>query len=253
LLDPPPAVLGIGEAHAQQGTESVEPTTQRFMRELLPLLAGRASDIVIELMLPNRRCAAETKQAASEQKVVTQHQAKSDQSDYVELGARAKALGVRPHALEPTCDDLSRIAGAGPDAVTVSLDVVTRLMTETLSKLAAVNAVARDPRMVVAYGGLMHNDLEPRSETARWSFGPALGERTNARYTELDLVVREQIRAAPTWQVLPWVRGFESVHTEDAVLLSPGERSFVLVFSHGPEQPPRSGEPTPVAPSASPR
>jgi hypothetical protein len=234
ILEPGPAVLGVGESHAQRGSESVEPSTRRFTRELLPQLAGHASDIVIELMLPNPKCAPESKKARKEQKVVTEHQAKTDQDDYVALGTRAKELGIRPHALEPTCDDLSRIAKAGPDVVTVSLDVVTRLATETLSRLLSANAAAHDARMVVAYGGLMHNDIVPRPERAQWSFGPTMKEKTSDRYTELDLVAPEQIEDSSTWRSLPWVPTFDrDEHPDRAVLLTPSPRSYVLVFPRG--------------------
>lgn len=246
VLYPLPVVLAIGESHAQQGTESVESTTRHFMRELLPELAGRATDLVIELMLPNPKCAPAANKARQEQKVVTEHQAKTDQSDYVELGTRAKALGIAPHALEPTCDDLALIAKAGPDVVTVSLDVVTRLMQETVSKLVAAHVAAKDNRAVVAYGGLMHNDVEPRPETAQWSFGPALRTLTANHYTELDLVSPEQIKDTPTWNALPWVPGFDrDAHVGRTVLLSASAGSYVLVFSRATTMP--------VVPSASPR
>lgn len=254
-LTPAPALLAVGESHAQRGSD-VEPSTRRFARELLPMLAGRATDIVIELMLPNPKCAPDSKRARKEQKVVTVHQAKTDQDDYVALGTRAKALGIRPHALEPTCDDLSRIAKAGPDVVTVSLDVITRLATETLSKLLSANAAAGDARMVVAYGGLMHNDIVPRPERAAWSFGPAMKAETSDRYTELDLVAPEQIEDSPAWRTLPWVPGFDrDAHAGNAVLVSPSARSYVLVF---PRSAPTASaddaiDPTKAVPTASPR
>ncbi len=254
-LIPAPALLAVGESHAQRGSD-VEPSTRRFARDLLPMLAGRATDIVIELMLPNPKCAPDSERAQKEQKVVTEHQAKSDQDDYVALGTRAKALGIRPHALEPTCEDLSRIAKAGPDAVTVSLDVITRLATETLSKLLSANAAAGDARMVVAYGGLMHNDIVPRPERAAWSFGPAMKAKTSDRYTELDLVAPEQIEDSATWRTLPWVPGFDrDAHARNAVLVSPSARSYVLVFPRS-TQTARAGDavdPTTAVPSASPR
>jgi len=255
LLDPLPAVLAIGESHAQSGSV-VEPSVRRFTRDLLPMLAGRASDIVIELMLPNPKCAPDSKKARQEQKVVTEHQAKTDQNDYVALGSRARALGVRPHALEPTCADLSHIAEAGPDVVTVSLDVVTRLATETISRFLSANVAAKDARLVLAYGGLMHNDLAPRPERARWSFGPTMKEKTSDRYIEVDLVAPEQIEDSPTWRSLPWVTGFDrDAHPDRAVLLSPSPRSYVLVFRRSVTSPAPNGsaEPTSSVPSASPR
>jgi len=244
-----PRVLAVGESHPLAGTEEVEPSTRRFMRDMLPLLAGHASDIVIELMLPNPKCAPEGQKARQEQKVVTEHQAKTDQSDYVELGTRAKALGIRPHALEPTCDDLARMANAGADVVTLSLDVVTRLATAALSELCDANAASGDSRTVVAYGGLMHNDVQPAPERAQWTFGPAMMKRTAERYTELDLVAPEQVKDTPTWRSLPWVAGFDrDAHPHEAVLLSPSPHGYVLLFPRGAAAPPTARP----APSASP-
>jgi hypothetical protein len=231
VLGARPQILGIGEAHALRGTEGVEPAVRRFTRELLPLLAGRASDLVVELLLPNPRCERETKAAAREQEAITRNQAPTDQNDYVALANAARALGIRAHALLPTCEDLARIASAGPDAVMFSLDIVTRLIGETLTRLGDASAVAHDTRMLVAYGGAMHNDVEPRPGRAQWSFGPAMQARTNGRYIELDLIVREFIQGSPAWRSLPWVTAFDPTqHVAETLLLSPAETSFVLVF-----------------------
>jgi hypothetical protein len=231
VLQSSPRVLGVGEAHALAGTEKTEPAARRFARDFLPLLSGRASDIVVELLIPNPKCKKATEQAKGQQKVVTERQASTDQNDYVALAERARALGIRAHALEPTCDDLRRIAGAGPDAVTVSLDVVTRLSREALERLYQRNVAENDARLVVAYGGLMHNDSSPRPGREQWSFGPALQKLTGDCYVDVDLVVPEFISDSPAWQSLPWTHIFDpNAHPEAATLLSPGKGSFVLVF-----------------------
>jgi hypothetical protein len=225
-------VVGVGESHALRGTEGVEPATRRFTRDLLPILQGRASDLVIELLLPNPKCEKETKAARAEQKVVTEHQAPTDQNDYVTLGKAAKVLGIRPHALEPNCDDLKRIAAGGEDAVAASLDVITRLVTELADRLTDDNARANDPRAVILYGGALHNDLQPRPGREQWSFGPALQQKTKGRYVELDLVVPEFISSSPAWQSLTWVHGFDpALHPAETSLLEPSPASFVLVFA----------------------
>src|SRR5688572_28492617 len=72
VLQSEPEVLAIGEAHPLRGAESVEPASRRFATALLPLLRPRATDLVIELMLPNPACRKETiASARNEQKVVT--------------------------------------------------------------------------------------------------------------------------------------------------------------------------------------
>jgi hypothetical protein len=226
-----PRALGIGETHALRGTEAVEPATRRFTRDLLPLLAGRATDIVVEVLLPNPKCRTETKAAAKEQKVVTDHQAATDQNDYVALGNAAKALGIRPHALEPTCDDLTRIGKGGADAVATSLDVITRLATELASRLIDANEAAKDARAVVLYGGALHNDVVPRLGRETWSYGPALSARTAGRYVEVDLIVPEFMGDSPAWRSFPWVAAFDpKAHPDETALLSPAPHGFVLVF-----------------------
>jgi hypothetical protein len=231
LLESSPRVLGIGEAHALAGTETIEPATRRFTREFLPLLEGKASDIVVELLIPNAKCKKETAKAREEQKVVTERQATTDQNDYVVLAKEARALGIRAHALEPTCDDLGRIAAAGKDAVAASLDVITRLSRETLERLYQRNLSENDARFVVAYGGAMHNDSSPRSGREQWSFGPALQQVTGGKYVDVDLIVPEFISESPAWKALSWVNVFDAnAHPEATTLLSPSAGSFVLIF-----------------------
>jgi hypothetical protein len=235
VLAEDPVVLAIGEAHALRGTERVESSTRRFTRDLLPMLRGRASDLVVELLLPNPACAPATEGAAKAQRVVTDHQAKTDQNDYVALGNAARALGIRPHALEPTCDDLRRIAGGGDDAIVASLDVVTRLARESLERYAAANRAAHDPRMVVGYGGAMHNDLAPRLGFEKFTFGPVLERGTAGRYVELDLIVSEFVDKTPSWQALPWFAEFApDAHPGRATLFMPSVHSYALIFPRGP-------------------
>ena len=231
ILESSPRILGIGEAHALSGTETIEPATRRFTRDLLPLLRGKASDIVVELLLPNPKCRKETAKAKEEQKVVTDRQSATDQNDYVVLANRARALGIRAHALEPTCDDLARIASAGKDAVAASLDVITRLSQETLERLYRRNMAETDARLVVAYGGAMHNDSSPRPGREQWSFGPALQKLSDDKYVDVDLIVPEFISDSPAWKSLPWVGAFDAnAHPESTTLLAPTAGSFVLIF-----------------------
>lgn len=231
VLEKKPRVLGVGEAHAQRGTEGIEPSVRRFTREILPALQGRAADLVVELLLPNPSCRKEGEAARKEQKVVTEKQTASTQNDYVVLASTARQRGIRAHALSPTCDDLAAIAGAGPDAIAASLDVITRLATVELIRLMKDEQARGGSRLVVAYGGAMHNDLTPREGRGSWSFGPVLRYESEQRYVELDLIVPEFIADTESWRSLPWVAGFDrNVHPESTRLLEPEPGAFVLVF-----------------------
>ena len=227
-----PLVLGVGEAHPLRGTERIEPAVRRFTRDFLPLLRGRASDLVVELLLPNAACETASTHARKQQRVVTEHQATSDQSDFVALGTAARAIGIRAHALEPTCDDLKRISAGGADVVETSLEIVTRLSRDALTRYFEANFLAKDPRMVVGYGGAMHNDVAPRPGREAWSFGPAMTKLTRGRYVELDLIVPEFIEDTTAWRSFPWFSAFDpKAHPHETTLFESSPGAFALVFS----------------------
>ncbi len=222
-----PRVLGVGEAHALTDAR-VPSATLRFTREMLPLLVGVASDLVVEVMLPNPACRKATETVRDAQRVVTKHQAKTDQDEFVALAEAAGRLGITPHPLRPSCDDLARIAAAGPNAVLTSLSIVTRLLTETTEQLLARG----DGRAIVVYGGALHNDAAPDAAVAAWSYGPALEKATAGKYVELDLIVPEFVKDTPAWRALPWFDAFRRApHPDKVTLYRPTRASFALVFA----------------------
>jgi hypothetical protein len=243
-----PRVLAIGESHALAGTEGVESVTRRFAHQLLPWLEGRASALVVELLLPDPRCRAEADTVREEQKVVTKEQSTGNQNEFVELGQRARALGIEPFPLRPSCEELARIAGAGAETVTEMLSTITRLTDATVRRLLTRDEAARRDAIVVAYGGAMHNDLLPRPGREAWSFGPALSQFSGGRYVEVDLIVPEYIKDTEAWRSLPWYSAYDRAkHGSHTVLLNPSERSYVLIFPWGAgvsagEAPAPSGE-----------
>lgn len=223
-----PRVLAIGEAHAQGAGPNLPSSTRRFMETLLPRLSPRATDLVIELWVANGTCGKVEQKVQKQQEAVTAPQAASNQNEFMELGHRAKALGIMPHALVPSCDQYRKIAGAGAadiEEMLIMLKTVTaRDVTELLAK--------RSPeRMVLAYGGAMHNDLVPRPGREAFSFGPELAQATSDRYVELDLIVPEQIKDNETWRALPWYSQYAAAKAESAAyLLTWAPRAYALVF-----------------------
>lgn len=242
VLAKAPVVLGVGEAHAQRGTEGIASATRRFTESFLPLLAPRASDVVVELWAPDPRCMKEVKEVARAQKPVTEAQATTNQDEFVTLGTKAKEAGMTPWLLRPTCDDFAALADAGEDAVSAMLALVKRLTLAKVAELHERSRAAADPKLVVAYGGALHNDLAPPEATRDYSFGPELDRLTGGRYVELDLIVPELVKRTPTWEKLPWFSSFEAERASGRPLDRPmlyqiGDQSFVLVFaagSHGP-------------------
>jgi hypothetical protein len=234
-----PAILAIGEAHAQKGTEAITSATKRFTDSMVSLLENRASDLLVEAWAGDPKCQKEVKQVASAQKPVQQAQAQQNPNEYVALGTRAKALGVQPHLLRPSCDDFASLADAGPDVVTESLGLIKRLTQSDATALFRRNETAKNGKVVVTYGGAMHNDLAPAESLRQYSFGPELSATTAGRYVELDLIVPEYVKATEVWQKLPWYAAFSADPgpKDKPTLYRLAERSFVLVFASSAPRP----------------
>ncbi|WP_437293737.1 hypothetical protein [Sorangium sp. So ce426] len=230
VLESGPRVLAVGEAHAQRGSEGVPSTTRRFTELFLPALAGRASDLIIELWAVDPRCKKEqVARVEAEQRTVTQGQAAQNQDEFLALGHAAKRLGIRPHQLTPSCQEIDAIVRAGPDAVTAMLEMIARLTAADAKALLGREDAAG--KMVIAYGGALHNDVAPRPGRERWSFGPELSAITAGKYVELDLIVREFIKESESWRALPWYPHFDrEKHPDKAVLFNPAPGSYTLIF-----------------------
>ena len=227
-----PLVLGIGEVHAPKGAR-VPSAAKRFAADLLPLLAGRASDLLVELMMPPSGCADAVVAVKHGQEPATSRQAETDQDEYVAMGGRARELGLVPDMLRPTCADLDAIQQAGDDLLDVSLTTIARL-----SGAQALRLVERDARsdadrgkLVVIYGGALHNDLSPPPGSAGWSYAPELDARLAGRYAAFDLVVPEFLGPGENPTALPWWPRYDRARLgQKATLFHTGPQSFAIVF-----------------------
>lgn len=235
VLQTRPKILAIGEAHAQRDKTNIDSTTKRFTEQLLPKLEGRTTDIVVELWVASGACGKVETKVAKQQKQVTEKQASTNTNEFVVMGHAAKRLGIVPYVLRPSCDEYKEIASAGDDAPAKMLTMITRLTVRKLQQLAKAREekpVGPKPMdMLVAYGGLMHNDLQPAPERKQWSFAAELREATGGRYVELDLIVPEFIRDTESWKSLPWYGHFDKdAHPDKTTLIRPNPGSYVLVF-----------------------
>ena len=228
VLETQPLVLGIGEAHAQAASRGIPSSTRRFAEQLLPLLSGKAKHLVIELLVAN--CKAKTvERVAQTQAPVTEHQAKSNQNEFLVLGKYAQQLGIEPQALTPNCAEYESVAAAGPDGVARLLTLIAQKTESAVQALLETPATSGEP--ILTYGGALHNDLSPPPGQESWSFGPELGRATHGRYVELDLIVPEFVKDTETWRKMPWFRAFDREHLSDETLLfRPGASSYVLIF-----------------------
>ena len=191
-----------------------------------------ASDIVLEIWVAEGQCGKKKEAAVAEkQKPVTQGQAKTNQNEYVALGDAAAAKKVKPHILRAPCADYDKILNAKDDAVIVMLEMIARLMNEKVKALLAQRADAGPEKIILTYGGAIHNDIVAREGREKWTFGPDLSQQTQGRYVEVDLVVPEYIKDNESWNALPWVRYFKKdANATKTTLFQPAPGSFVLIF-----------------------
>jgi hypothetical protein len=241
VLASDPLVLAVGETHALRGARAPSAARQ-FAKEILPMLEGRASDLLVELMMPPSGCADASAKARAEQEPITSRQAEGDQGDYVAMGERARTLGIVPDMLRPTCADMEAIGAAGDETVDVSLRTIARLTATQAARLVARDARSSVDRekVVVIYGGALHNDLPPPAGSSlvrpEWSYAPAVDAVAGGRLIALDLIVPEYIGDDATWRSLPWWPHFDRRRQAGKVtLFRTGERSYTLILR--PSQP----------------
>lgn len=227
-----PLVIALGEAHAPKGATAPS-AAKRFTEDLLPALAGRASDLLVELMMPPAGCADAAAEVRKKQEPVTSQHAAADQSEYVQMGDRARALGIVPDLLRPSCADMDAVRAAGDGAIEASLDLIARLSGTQAAALVRRDATSDADRgkAVIVYGGMLHNDLSPPPDRARWSYATRLDDVVSGRLVSIDLVVPEFITGDATWTALPWVAQYDRARLgSKTTLFRTGDRSFVLVF-----------------------
>jgi hypothetical protein len=232
VLKNDPLVLGVGEAHAPKGATAPS-SAKRFTEEMLPLLAGRASDLLLELMMPPAGCTDAAAEVRKKQEPVTSQHAETDQSEYVTMGDRARGLGIVPDMLRPSCTDMDAVRRAGDNVIETSLELIARLCGAQAARLAGRDALSDADRgkTVVVYGGMLHNDLTPPPERAGWSYAPALDARVGGRFVALDLVVPEFIVDDDTWRSFPWYAQYDRARLGGkTTLFRTAERKYVLVF-----------------------
>lgn len=233
-----PLVVGVGEAHAQKGKDGVASSAKHFTDEVLPLLSGRTSDLVVELMAPGRKpdgssCAETTAAVKEQQKVVTERQAPTNQNEYVVMGEAAKKLGIVPDLLRPTCDELAAIEKAGDDMIPLTLETIARLTRVKVERLLERNQKSDADRgkLIFTYGGALHNDLVVPPERASWTYGPALSKLTGGRYVELDLYVADFVEDTDAWKKLPWYPHWSRERLGGKItVFKPSEGSWVIIL-----------------------
>jgi hypothetical protein len=249
-----PSIVAIGESHALRGDDEANTVVAGFSRWLLPLLASRTSEVLLELWAPDARCQTEVKSVARRQQPVGELQSVHAKDAYVALAGLVRSQGIVPSLLEPTCDDFRALADAGSDTVDAMLRLVARLSKERARILAArPRPDSAFPRkFVLLYGGALHNDIDPLPGREAYAFGRDLAEATQGHYVELDLFRPESVGRSPFWKGLRWYEAWSRLQAPSDVwtVFVTGNRSYTVLFPSrpGPTDAEGQGEPKKLSP-----
>lgn len=231
VLKADPQVLAVGEYHETTGAPKVPSALKRFTRELLPGLKGRITSLIVETWMLNGRCGEVEKQAAQAIEKTTERPA-STEDEVTTLMSKSFAMGVKNHTLLITCADYrSMLDDAGELDPEASL-----LLVKSKVEAKAVEVREKDEgglpgKLLVLYGGALHNDLVPLEAYAAFSFGPSLARETAGHYVELDLLVPEYVEADSDLLKEPWFRpALALARRGKTVLIAPHPNVYLLLF-----------------------
>lgn len=152
---------------------------------------------------------------------------------------RARERGVAPHILRLGCDEYQRLLGTSGQLDHIELlAVVTRHLGATATRV--LRHRGRRPssapyrrRLVVLYGGALHNDLYPREELESFSYAAKLQPLVGERYVELDLFVPEYVAGQELVKHEPWYPLVARARPDRVLLVRRGERSYAMILRSG--------------------
>ena len=223
-----PRVLGVGEVHVLQGGPNVRSALARFTADM-DVLKGRATDLVVETWVSDGRCGEEEKQATTQVKQDTERPPEVE-NELTRLLKKGQELKLRPHVLHMTCDHYKSLRGETGE---VDYDKLLQLLGHELGATARKALGPKPGRMVVVYGGSLHNDRAPSEGVAAYSYGAGLADELGRGYVELDLYVPELIADDQVLRAEPWWPLTEKAGAGQVVLVERGPDSYVLILQRG--------------------
>ena len=232
ILKSNPSIIAIGEYHDVKGNPTVESATSRFLK-LLPRLKGKMTDLVLESWVTLSNCKKDATTVTNNIQATTQRPA-STQDFITKVIVAALNLNVTTHLLNFSCADFKLLLK--PDGQTDFSKLLT-MIRDQLQKKA--QALFKQGKRVVIYGGALHNDLYPKAAHAAYSFGPALNKVSRGKYAEIDLAVPEYLDKIPHLSREAWFSIYRShVSCTKTLLIMPKPGTYIIVF-------PRSNCPKP--------
>lgn len=228
-------VIGFGEYHQTKGATDVPSSLERFTAEILPLLEGKASDLIFETWAASETCGEREREVVGDVQETTQRP-NATENEVVAAIKTAQSIGIQPHILEMQCEDYEEVFQEGEVDYDMMLKVLTRLQRDKVREVRYARARRGTswPAIVAVYGGNLHNDLYPELETASWTYGPELERSLGKRYVEVDLFVPEYIEGDKNLARQSWYPTFIDRQSSDHVLLlERGPSSYVMIFKRG--------------------
>jgi hypothetical protein len=228
-----PRVVGFGEFHQKHGTAAYVSTLERFSGSVLPALAGRTTDLIVEAWVSEGRCGATEKAVVEEVEQISERP-ETTEDENLALLKRAVQLGVRPHILEMSCEDYRRVHGdAGVDYVAM-LELVSERLEHKGKAVLAERGDNAAGQLIALFSGAIHNDVAPGEDFAGFAFGKALGRAAAGKYVEIDLYVPEFVLASESARDEPWFPLIgQLASTEEAALIERGPGSYIVLFRKG--------------------
>lgn len=227
LMAGKPRVVGFGEYHQQKKTAKIPSALRHFTRDILPALrAAGATDLVAETWITTGSCGEVERKAVARVDKTTQRPA-STGNEVVTLLRQAKGLGIEPRILRVACKDYQAIFGSGR----LDFDRLLRLTRDQLETQIRTALQRSGSRLVVSYGGALHNDLRPSADLAPYAFGEAVARAVDGKYLEIDLYVPEYIEKDPAIRREPWYEQYRRAYRPKlVVVVARGPGSYALIF-----------------------
>jgi hypothetical protein len=223
-----PRVIGFGEYHQKIGAVPLASSLKRFTDELLPVVAPDSADIVVETWVNEGNCGESEKEVVKDVAKTTERPVTTE-SEVVTMIKKAKAGGIQPHILTMTCAEYQSLQGKDGVDYARMLELIASHLQEGIEKALPH---AGDGKMVLSYGGALHNDLFPLEELKGYAFGQALQKETKGRYLEVDLYVPEWIEKDELITKEAWYPHYKKQAKAGKVaLVKKGAGSYAIVFA----------------------
>lgn len=231
VLAEKPRVMSIGEVHQTNTSTGVRSAISRFTKEMLPKLEHKTSDLIAETWISEGDCGVEEKEAVEEIEETIERPPETE-DEVVTLLKKARAMLILPHILQVSCEEYrSLLDKDGELDAEKLLQLVTKLILEKAKFLHEKNASRKSQRMVVIYGGAIHNDIHPAADLAAFAYGKALDDATDGKYIALDLLVPEFVEADGEYKDAAWYPYFEKyVSKKKTLVIREDDNSFIIVF-----------------------